>query len=149
MYGAKQLARDADVVLVDRHVAPAEHALALGLDRALEQRLELGAAPVVLGQEADADAVAARAAAGRESDARPRSSSSGSWSRIPAPSPVFGSAPAAPRCSRFSSATIARCDGLVRRHAVEARDEGDAAGVVLVAGVVEADGFSGTCGQSC
>ena len=39
---------------------------------------------------------------------RPRGrSSSGSWSRIPAPSPVLGSAPAAPRCSRFSSAVIA------------------------------------------
>ena len=35
-------------------------------------------------------------------------SSSGSCSSIPAPSPVFGSAPAAPRCSRFSSAVIAR-----------------------------------------
>ncbi|SHS57722.1 Uncharacterised protein [Mycobacteroides abscessus subsp. abscessus] len=32
---------------------------------------------------------------------------SGICSMIPAPSPLFGSAPAAPRCSRFSSAVMA------------------------------------------
>ena len=49
-------------------------------------------------------------------DRPPRKNSSGSCSSIPAPSPVSGSAPAAPRCSRFSSAVSARtsvsCDGI-------------------------------------
>ena len=48
------------------------------------------------------------AGGGRSSPTTARMSSSGICSRIPAPSPVFGSAPAAPRCSRFSSATTAR-----------------------------------------
>ncbi len=34
-----------------------------------------------------------------------RNSSTGSWIRMPAPSPLLGSAPAAPRCSRCSKAT--------------------------------------------
>ena len=60
------------------------------------------------------DAVGARpAGAPRRSTAR--KNSSGSWRSMPAPSPVSGSAPAAPRCSRFSSAVSARssvsCDG--------------------------------------
>ena len=36
-----------------------------------------------------------------------RKNSSGIWVRIPAPSPESGSAPEAPRCSRFSSAVMA------------------------------------------
>ena len=41
---------------------------------------------------------------GNSNDDNESRSSTGSWIRMPAPSPLLGSAPAAPRCSRFSSA---------------------------------------------
>ena len=71
---------------------------------------------------------------------RERRKAWGSWMRTPAPSPVVGSAPAAPRCSRSSSACEREVDHVVARLAVEARDAGDPARVVLEAGVVQAGG---------
>ena len=59
MRGAWTLALVADVAVVDRNVPPADHALPLGLDRSLEEPLELGAARIVLREEADPDAVRA------------------------------------------------------------------------------------------
>ena len=58
--------------------------------------------------------------------------------RMPAPSPVFFSQPQAPRCSRFSRIWSALLDDVVRLAALQVDDEADAAGVVLVLGVVEA-----------
>ena len=59
MSGRVRLAVVADVVLVDRDVAPAEEALALDADVELDELLELLAPRRVLRQEADADAVLA------------------------------------------------------------------------------------------
>ncbi len=127
-------------VLVDRHLAPAEQRAG---PRLATVRSSSSIARVaggrVLGQEAHRHAVAARAAAARSSTS-PRSSSSGSWTRMPAPSPVKGSAPSAPRCSRWSSARSARTTTSCEAGAPQARDERDAAGIVLVCGVVEASG---------
>jgi hypothetical protein len=55
--GSEEVGGDADVVLVDRHVAPGDDPLALLGDGALQQGFELGPPLLVLGQEADADAV--------------------------------------------------------------------------------------------
>ena len=71
-----------------------------------EQLLELDPRAVVLREEADADAVLPerrQRVADDRADER-----SGICSRIPAPSPVCASAPAAPRCSRFASAVSPR-----------------------------------------
>ena len=90
---------------VDRDVAPTEEPLPFVADRPLDERLELGPARLVEGEEERTDAVPA--GGGRPStDAR--KSASGSWIRIPAPSPESASAPEAPRCSRFESAARAR-----------------------------------------
>ena len=70
MCGRERLAVVADVRLVDRHVAPAEDALALDADVQLEQLLELAPQRLVARQEADADAVLARPAAARTSTDR-------------------------------------------------------------------------------
>ena len=61
----------------------------------------------------------------------------GIWMRMPAPSPVFFSAPTAPRCSRFTSTVSALRDDVVRRAPLDVDDEAEAAGVVLVRGVVQ------------
>ena len=55
---------------------------------------------VARGRKHDADAVGAGRRQLDVGDRRAKNAS-GSWSRIPAPSPVRGSAPSAPRCSRF------------------------------------------------
>ena len=57
--------------------------------------------------------------------------------RMPAPSPAMGSAPTAPRCSRFSRMASASLDQLVRFVALEVGDEADAARVVLAARIEE------------
>ena len=76
-------------------------------------------------------------ASGSSKPATSRKKASGIWVRMPAPSPESGSAPVAPRCSRLRR-TVSACStsswlGL----AGEGGDEADAAGVVLVAGVVQ------------
>ena len=102
----RQARRLADVAVVDGHVAPPDRPLALGRDRLLDQLLELRAPLGVGRQVADADAVAPGR---RQLDPGDRAAHEriGDLSRIPAPSPVLGSAPSAPRCSMFSSASSA------------------------------------------
>ena len=98
----------ADGCEVHRDVAPADDALALGLDRARRR----AAAARRGARRRRAAGSRRRRRTGRAAAAPPRRprgrTSSGSCMRIPAPSPVRGSAPAAPRCSRFSSAVIPR-----------------------------------------
>ena len=57
---------------------------------------------------------------------------------MPAPSPVSGSEPAAPRCSRLTSSVEGVADDGVRALALDVGDEADAAGIVLVGGAVQA-----------
>ncbi len=129
--------RDADVVLVDRHVAPADHALALGLDGVLEQLLERRALLLVLGEEADADAVAPR---GREVAADETTHQLvGHLHEDPR-------AVAGVRVGARGAAVLEvlqrddrAADRLVRRVTIELRDERDAASVVLIGWVVQAD----------
>ena len=130
----------ADVVGVDRDVAPAEHALALDADVELEQRLELRRGARRRRQEADRDAVAAgvgqlevddRAeervrAAAAASRRRRRCARRRPWRR--------GARGSRRRCRPLSTTSWVG-------HVVQAGDERDAARVVLVAGVVEAGGL--------
>ena len=131
----------ADVVGVDRDVAPAEHALALDADVELEHRLELGAPLVVGRQEADRDAVAA-ALGQLEVDDRAEERV-GQLQQHPG-------AVAGARVGARGAAVLevldgaqAHVDDVVRRHVVQAGDERHAAGIVLVARVVEASGLCG------
>jgi hypothetical protein len=132
-----QVGRDADVVLVDRDVAPAHDALALGRHRVLEELLELGAALLVARQEAHADAVGAgRRQVGVDDPPdeliRHLEQDSSAVTRIGI-------------CTRGTAVleVLERDDGslygLVRRLAVELGDHRDATGVVLVGRIVEAD----------
>src|SRR5436190_447002 len=63
-------------------------------------------------------------AAGSSAPSSARKSASGTCTRMPAPSPVWASAPEAPRCSRLASAVSARstvsCDGAASRRATNA-----------------------------
>ena len=126
------------MVGVDGDVAPAEHALALDADVELEQRLELRAALVVGGQEADRDAVAA-ALGQLEVDARAEERV-GHLQQHPG-------AVAGARVGAGGAAVLEVLDGaqalvddLVRGHVVQTGDERHAR-IVLVAGVVEAGGL--------
>ena len=56
---------------------------------------------------------------------------------MPAPSPVLASQPQAPRCSRLSRICKRLADDVVRLAVLEVDDEADAAGIVLVLGVVQ------------
>jgi hypothetical protein len=135
--GGEEVGRDADVVLVDGHVAPADDALALPGHRALEQRLQLGTAVLLRREEADADAVSARW--------REVLVEHGAHERVghleQDPGAVAGVRVSTRRPAMLE--VLQRHhrapDRLVRRLAVEPRDEGDAAGVVLVAWVVKAN----------
>ena len=132
-----------DVTVVDRDVSPGEDALALGLDGVDQELLELDPASVVLREEADADAVLARR---RQliADERPDE-----------PVRHLQQDPGAVAGLRIRSGSSAVLQvrersqpahhRLVRRHAVQARDEGDAAGVVLEGRVVQADRSVGRC----
>ena len=57
---------------------------------------------------------------------------------MPAPSPVFFSQPQAPRCSRLFRICQRLTNDVVRFATLEIDDEADAAGVVLVARIVQA-----------
>ena len=135
--GGEEVGRDADVVLVDRHVAPGDDALALVGHRALEQRLELLPAVLLVRQEAHAHAVGARR---RQVLVEHRAHERvGHLEQDPG-------AVARVRVGTRRAAVLEvlqrhdrALDRLVRRLAVEPRDEGDAAGVVLVAWVVKAN----------
>ena len=130
---------------VDRHVAPAEQSLTLcsaPCARAAARGVARGA--ILRRQEAHQHAVVAGR---RQLEARrlARTARRGICIRIPAPSPVFGSAPAAPRCSRFSSAVIARETTSWVGRLSNRGDHPHAAGVVLEARVVETDGLWRLC----
>ena len=60
---------------------------------------------------------------------------------MPAPSPVLASQPHAPRCCRLMRTCEPLLDDRVRAAPLDVDDEADAAGVVLVAGVVQALGL--------
>ena len=64
--------------------------------------------------------------------------SCGIWIRMPAPSPVSGSQPHAPRCVEVPQDLEALLDDVVRALASHVDDEADAAGVVLGGRAVEA-----------
>ncbi len=92
--------------IVGRHVAPAEHRQPLGLGDLRRRTRTPRRRP---GTTAAGRRCRWRSCplAGSSKSTTARRNSSGTCSRMPAPSPVFGSAPWAPRCSRFSSAVMA------------------------------------------
>ena len=67
-----------------------------------------------------------------------RRNASGIWIRMPAPSPCSGSAPVAPRCVEILEDLQPLRDDRVAFLALDMGDEAHAAGVVLVARVVQA-----------
>ena len=109
--------------------------LALVGDRPLDELLELGAAAVVVGEEEDADAVAAGLGEpfdlGGEEQMRDLQEDSGTVAGLGVGARGAAVLEVRERAERPPHR-------LVRRHAVEPRDERDAAGVVLVGRVVEA-----------
>jgi hypothetical protein len=126
----------ARLALVDRHTPPAQRCLPLGRHDGLDERLEVGALDPVAGQEADGDAVAA--ALGQLEVHAAAQQRVGHLHEQPG-------AVARGRIRAGGAAVLevgdhgdAALHHLVGRPAVQARDEGDATGVVLVAGVVEA-----------
>ncbi len=129
----------ADVALVDRHVAPPDRALALGLDRLLDQLLELGPTFRIARQIADADAVPSRP---RELDAGDRRAQE----RVRDLEQDAG-AVAGVRIGTLGAAVLEvleRVERLLDHRvaclAVELCDQRDAARIVFVCGVVEASG---------
>ena len=128
---------DPDVVLLDRDVAPADDALALGLDRLGEQALELVPALLLLREEADGDAVLPGGRQVGADDAAQQlvgelHEDAGAVARV--------------RVGARGAAVLEVLEGgdrppdrLVGRLAAQPRDERDAAGVVLVCGVVQTD----------
>ena len=135
--GRVEVGGDPDVVLVDRDVAPADHALALLRHRALEQRLQLGAPALVPGQEADADAVAARRWQVLPDQAAHQLV--GHLQQDPGTVARVGVGAGGPAVFEVLECHDRPLDGLVRGLAAQARDERDAAGVVLECRVVKAD----------
>ena len=126
--------------VVDRHRAPAEELQALLADDAHPHALAVRAQALVLRHEEVADGVVAGLG---QLDARasriPRARNAcGIWMRMPAPSPASGSAPTAPRCSRFSRMASASLTSWCDLRALQVGDEADAAGVVLAARVEQA-----------
>ena len=134
--GRVEVGGDADVVLVDRDVAPADHALALVGDRALEQLLQLRAARLVLRQEADADAVGALR---RQVVDHAAQQIVGHLQQDPRA--VAGVRVRARRAAvlEVRQRHHRALDRLVRGLAVQARDERDATRIVFVLRVIETD----------
>jgi hypothetical protein len=123
--------------LVHGHVAPADEALALGRDGVGEELLELGCTPGVAGEEDDADAVGSR---GRQlpadgvAEERVRQ-----LDQDPRAVAGLGIGPGRAAVLHVDERGEGALQRLVGGDPVQARDEGDAAGVVLVGGVVEPD----------
>ena len=135
--GRVEVGGDADVVLVDRDVAPADDLLALVGHRLLEQRLELRATVFVLRQEADAHAVCPTLRQRVADDAAHELV--GHLEQDPGTVAGVRVRPGGAAVLQV----LERHDGplhrLVRRLAAQTRHESDAAGIVLVTRVVEAD----------
>ena len=122
--------------VVGRHVAPAEQGLAFFGDDRARTAPRRRAAPRVVRQEHQPTPYSP--AGGSATPARPCAGTGpGIWIRMPAPSPVLASQPHAPRCARLISTWSACCTMRVRLAALDVDDEADAAGVVLVARVVQ------------
>ena len=137
--GPGRVGRVPRVVGVDGHVAPAQHVLALLLDRVLEQSLELGPLGGVLArEEADRDAVAPRWR--QVVDDRPQELV-GHLDEDPGAVAGLGVGALRPAMLQVLERRDRAPDRLVAARAVQARHEGDAARVVLVGWVVEADGL--------
>ena len=138
-----------DEAVVDGDVAPPDGALALGGDRLLDQLLERGAPLGVARQVADADAVAAER---RQLDARHRAAHERVGDLQQDARPVAGVG-----VGSLGAAVLHVCQRLerlvddgVRALAPQLRDERDAAGVMLVAWVVEpGQTGSGDAGHEC
>ena len=127
----------ADVPVVDRDVAPGNHALPLGLDGGDQELLELGPARVVLREEAHPDAVLP----GRRQVVADHAADEAVGHLQQDPGAVPGRRVCAGGAAMLEvghGAQPAR-DRLVRGHAVQAGDERDTAGVVLEGRVVQAD----------
>ena len=122
---------------VDRYVTPGEEPLAFGLDDPLDQSLERGASRVVGRQEEGADAVGARRGQrAAELRAEERIRDLHENARAVAALGVCAGGAAVLEILERRQCTPNR---FVGRHRVEARDERDAAGVVLVRRVVQAE----------
>ncbi len=123
----------------DRSVAPAEHGEAFLADDALDDAFALQALLRLHRQEHHADAVFA---CRRQREARACAHSRaknlcGIWIRTPAPSPVSGIAAASAAMRQIDQNLNALDDDVVRFVTVDVGNEADAAGIVLIAGVVE------------
>ena len=135
--GRVEVGGDADVVLVDRDVAPADHALALVRDGLLEELLELRPPLLVPRQEADAHPVGAR-----RREVLPDQAAHQRVGHLEQDPGAVAGVRVGPRGAAVLEVLQGDdrpLDGLVRRLAVQTRDERDAACIVLVCGVVEAD----------
>jgi hypothetical protein len=136
--GREVVGGDADVVLVDRDVAPADGALALLLDRADEELLELLAALRVLREKADGDAVVAEWRQPVAEDALEQLV--GHLEDHPRAVARVRVGPRGATVLEVLERVDGALDRLVGGDAVQPRDEGDAAGIVLVTRIVESDG---------
>ena len=135
----RRVGRVADMGVVDRDVAPAEHALALDADVDLQQLLDLAPVQLVGGQEADAHAVAPRLGqleVDRRAEEGVRKLDEDPRAVAGADVGALGAAvlEVVERLERLD-------DDVVARHVVQPRDHGDAAGIVFVPRVVEAVGL--------
>jgi hypothetical protein len=96
-----------------RDVAPAEDLEVLLGRQALDRRHRRGRRLSSCGRKAMPTAYEPRCGSSKPTTSRKKAS--GTWSRMPAPSPLSGSAPTAPRCSRLRSAvrdfSTMSCDG--------------------------------------
>ena len=104
IHGIVSMTAGAEPGGVDADVAPADEALPLGADEMLDMRHRDRRAPRRPAAESTSRPHSGRAAAvrGRAPPAQSRSSASGIWIMQPAPSPISGSAPTAPRWSRLT-----------------------------------------------
>ena len=129
----------ADVVEVDRDVAPAQQLLALDADVELEQLLELAPLLRVARQEAHGDAVSARRRQLEVDDlAEERVRDLDEDARAVAGADVGALRAAVLQVVQRRERAV---DDAVVGLVVQPRDHGDATGVVLVAGVVQAVGL--------
>ena len=143
-HGRRQPRRRADVLVVDRHVAPPDRALSLGLDRVLDQLLEHQPPLGVARQVADTDAVPAGR---RKLDPGGRAPQERVGDLQEDPRAVAGVRVGALGTTMLE--VLERVERLLDHRvtglAPQLRDQRDAARVVLVRRVVEACGPRRSC----